>query len=508
MTNPDPYMLLGIQRDASSEDIRRAFQNLYERIHPSKNPIAAAHTQFTELKQAFDLLSDPIMKRRIDDARNLRKETPHDFGLRITPSKRIINILGEQQVMYLLAEIIPPANAAEILKNRQVQLNLTLVIDQSKSMEDERRIEKVRAAAQTIITGLTNRDVISIIAFNDRADIIIPATQVVDKMALRARVSMIKPRGATAIFEGLSEGIKQCRKNNTQKMVSHVILLTDGRTYGDEDKCIELARRASLEGITISALGMGTDWNDRFLDQLASITGGTSTYIRSVNMVTRFLDEHLRAISSSYAERVQISVVPDPDIKLDMAFKLSPQAQPLEHTTGIFPLAGLPANRPITLLLQLQLPANLQAGYRSMVRFVATGDIIVQGINKFTTLSDVSIDVSSVERDQSPTPAVIVDALSKLTLYRLQEKAQEAIERGDIQEATRRLQFLATRLFDIGEETLGQQALSEADHVMKTRSFSDESSKKTIKYSTRALVGKDGMRDALTMLFNQEDDAE
>ncbi len=417
-----------------------------------------------------------------------------------------MNILGEEQVMYLLAEITPPPNAHEILENREVQLNLTLVIDQSKSMEDEGRIDKVRAAAQTIITGLTNNDVISIIAFNDRAEVIIPATHVVDKMSLRARVGMIKPRGATAIYEGLYEGIKQCRKNNTPKMVSYVILLTDGRTYGDEEKCLDLARKASLEGITISAMGMGTDWNDKFLDQLASITGGSSSYIRSTNMVTKFLDDHLRALSSSYAERVQITVVPDPDIKLEMAFKLSPQAQPLDHASGIFPLSGLPVQRPIVMLLQLQLPANLHLGRRSLARFVAFGDIVAKGVNRFTTTQDVYIDVSMDDQFRYETPVSIIDALSKLTLYRLQEKAQEAMERGDIEEATKRLQFLATRLFDMGEETLGRQALAEAEHVMKTRAFSDEATKKTIKYSTRALVDKDGMKDALTMLFDNDSD--
>src|SRR6185436_7707931 len=84
-------------------------------------------------------------------------------------------------------------------------------------------------------------------------------------------------------------------------------------------------------------------------------------------------------------------------------------------------------------------------------------------------------------------PIAILDALGKLTLYRMQERAQEALASGDIQEATKRLENLATRLLALGEEELAFQAREEAHRVAHTSNLSDKG-RKTLKYQTRFLL--------------------
>jgi Ca-activated chloride channel family protein len=503
----NPYVILGVANTASNQDIQRNYENLIERLDPKTNANPAASQQAEQVASAYKMLMDSIERRKLDE--NLQKsqdtaEGSKEFSVTLMSSKRAIKPLAEEQVIYLLAEINAPPGTAKLLDQREVRLNLTIVIDQSKSMEDEGRMDKVKAAAQTIITELSSKDVISIISFNDRATTIIPATAVQNKVQLRTRLGMIQPKGGTEIYQGLLEGVKENRKFLDPQMVNHIILLTDGRTYGDEDECIELAKQIAKDGISISTMGLGSDWNDTFLDELASLTGGTSTYIKSVNMVSKFLNEQLRHLSNAFAERMQISIVPDPDIILEMAFKLSPQAQPLSHKTGVIPLASLQGKRPISVLLQLQLPANMEQKYRSLVRIVASGAIMLDDAKLQYDVSDMSLEVTdNPETESGGPPNAIVDALSKLTLYRLQEKAHEAMERGDVAEATRKLEYLATRLLDLGETELGRQAMAEAQHIMQTRAFSDETSKKTIKYQTRALIQPGGVKEALTTLFDE-----
>jgi hypothetical protein len=60
------------------------------------------------------------------------------------------------------------------------------------------------------------------------------------------------------------------------------------------------------------------------------------------------------------------------------------------------------------------------------------------------------------------------------------------LDDGDVVAATRSLEYLATRLFEQGQESLGQTALYEARRVAQTQSLSDEGAKQ-IKYGTRAL---------------------
>lgn len=499
----NPYLILGVAESASNQDIQRAFENLKQRLDPKMNPNPAASIQFDRVSSAHKILMDSIKRRKFDETLVAQKEKDKpSFSMRVVASKRSIKPLTEEQVIYLLAEITPPPGTAKLLDQREVRLNLTILVDQSKSMDDESRMDRVKAAAQTIITEMTDKDVISVVAFNDRANVIIPATPAKNKSELRSRLGIIRPQGGTEIYQGLVEGVKQNRQYLGPEMVNHIILLTDGRTYGDEENCLKLAKQIAGEGISISAMGLGSDWNDTFLDELVSLTGGTTTYIKSIHMVSKFLNEQLRHLSNAFAERMQLSIVPDADVVLEMAFKLSPQAQPLPHKTGLVPLASLQAKRPISVLLQLQLPANMELKYRTLARIVAFGDIMLDDAKRQYSVSDLSIEVTDSQQTGTAPPTDIVDALSKLTLYRLQEKAQEAMERGDVAEATSKLKYLATRLLDMGETELGRQTMAEAQHVMQTRAFSDETSKKTIKYQTRALIQPGGVKEALTTLFD------
>ena len=136
--------------------------------------------------------------------------------------------------------------------------------------------------------------------------------------------------------------------------------------------------------------------------------------------------------------------------------------------------------------MQYQMPANMPVGFRSLARLLVTGDILSNLHQGFQALSDISIEVTEENIPEEP-PAAILDALSKLTLYRLQERAQDALVKGDIVEATRRLENLATRFLEMGEEDLANQALAEARRVAHTNALS-EKGRKDLKYKTRSLI--------------------
>ncbi len=63
----DYYDLLGVGRDASAEDIKRAYRRLARQLHPDANPDdAGAETRFKLVAQAYEVLSDPDRRRRYD----------------------------------------------------------------------------------------------------------------------------------------------------------------------------------------------------------------------------------------------------------------------------------------------------------------------------------------------------------------------------------------------------------------------------------------------------------
>jgi Ca-activated chloride channel family protein len=487
----DPYAVLGIPSDATMDDVKSAYRRAARRLHPDVNRAnPGAGAQFQDITSAYELLIEPERRRQYDShADELHPADQLIFTLRTAISRRSVISLDEPQVMYLLADITPDARAQQ-QQQVEARLNLTLVLDRSKSM-DGVRMDKVKIAAHQIIEQLKPTDIFSVVSFNDTADVVIAATSVTDKPALKARVSMMHASGGTEILQGIQAGVAQNRTFLAPKLVNHIILLTDGRTYGDEKNCLELARTIAKEGISLSAMGLGEDWNDEFLDTLASLTGGHSQYINTPGGVVRFLNEHVRNLSNIFAERLQLSIAPDPDIRLESGFKLAPSPQSLSIENSYIPLGNLQAHRSVSVLLQLEIPAKIALGFRSLARVAVIGDILANRQQKFMAISDLSFEITP-ELNVEDAPTAILDALGKLTLYRMQERAQEALQRGDVKEATRRLNFLATRLLEMGENELAQQARAESQRVSMTNQLS-EKGRKDLKYQTRHFLLASGV---------------
>ena len=67
MAQRDPYSVLGVDRKASADDIKKAYRKLARRYHPDRNPDdTAAEERFKEVQAAYDILSDPDKRKQYD----------------------------------------------------------------------------------------------------------------------------------------------------------------------------------------------------------------------------------------------------------------------------------------------------------------------------------------------------------------------------------------------------------------------------------------------------------
>ena len=74
----DFYQILGVPRDASQEDIQRAYRKLARTYHPDVNHDPGAEDQFKEVSEAYDVLSDPETRRRYDTFGRDFRQVPED----------------------------------------------------------------------------------------------------------------------------------------------------------------------------------------------------------------------------------------------------------------------------------------------------------------------------------------------------------------------------------------------------------------------------------------------
>ena len=482
MTTGDLYSLLGVAPNASADDIKAAYRTAARRFHPDVNPHPNATEEFKLIADAYAILNDPAQRVAYDRA-IAQTGTGPLLSVRTLFSREVLPLLSEPQVLYTLVEIHPSIANVEL---PTPPVNLCIVIDRSTSMQGS-RLDQVKASVLHVIDNLRENDTCAVVAFSDKAEVVVPAQRgTMEKTLAKAKVSTVNASGGTEILQGLLTGLMELHQQLSPSAVNHLILLTDGHTYGDEDECLLLAGLAATDGISISGLGIGEEWNDRFLDELTSATGGVATYISSPQQVKTIILDRMRGLNAAYAERLTMQVTLDLDVKLDSAFKVSPEAGPVTVDGGPLRLGSMPKEQPISVLLRFLLPP-LSEGKRPIARLSVYGDVVSLGRRGERSVVDILLPVSNeLSMDTKPSPA-LVEALSRLSQYRLQERASQEASEGDITSATRRLSTLGTRLLATGQTDLAKVALAEARRLEKTHALSEDA-KKHLKYGTRALM--------------------
>ncbi len=481
MKQKDFYSILGISRDATPEEIRQAYFDAARRLHPDKNVAPGETELFMEVQEAYETLSNPKKRSKYDATLPPQEAKSIPLEQRILFSRDNILPLQEPQLVYTLLEIFPHSDAP---LPPAPPLNLCMVIDRSTSMQG-RNMDVVKATALQIIRKLKPQDYFSLVVFSDRAEVIIPAKSGNDVKRLESRVQMIQCSGGTEIFSGLEAGYNELMRNVRYTSSSHLILLTDGQTYGDEPQCLELARQAAEKKITIRGLGIGTEWNDVFLDELASLTGGSSIYISRPEDIQHVLLEQINHLNAAYADEVHIEFNVPKDIEMRYAFRIKPEPC-LLNTAEDLRLGPIIQNSSIQVLMEFVIHRTNDHPF--VVLLDGEIEIKLAGLTPKTIKMPLKLTRPVKNQPSTDTPpAEIVSALSKLILYRMQEQARSEVAAGEYERAAEHLQYLATHLLAQGERELAKTALLEAEHIRQQKEFSQSGSKE-IKYGTRALL--------------------
>jgi Ca-activated chloride channel homolog len=482
MTKPDYYAIFGLSRNASPQEVQKAYLEAARRLHPDKNLSAGETELFLEAQEAYEVLSNPKKRSKYDASLPPEKPSEKMLEQKFQFSRGSILRLDEPQVIYLLLEFSVPAG----LKARpSPALNLCLLLDRSTSMQGH-KMDVVKATAIQIMRKMKPQDIFSVVTFSDRAEVLIPASRSIELSKQEARIQMLQPSGGTEVFSGLELGFFEIKHHSNPSHVNHIILLTDGRTYGDESKCMELAMRAAENGIGISGLGVGSEWNDDFLDELASITGGNSMYAPQPQDIQHALLDRFNQLGKAYADEIRLEFKPVKGVELRYAFRIEPVGGLLSIDSPVL-LGSVISDKSLKVMLEFIVsPDAIEDGTVTIL----DGKLMITLAGQSTPVKPLSLNLVRPvlnESDPQPPPMEIVDALSRLKLYRMQEQARLEVSAGNYDQAVEHLSRLATHLLAQGERELAKTVLLEAENIQKEKSISQQGGKE-IKYGTRALL--------------------
>jgi Ca-activated chloride channel family protein len=401
-------------------------------------------------------------------------------------NKAQLPVMTTQQLAYVLVVAEPSATMVRV----QRPLNLSLVLDKSGSMEGV-KIKNLREAAKRVVDRLGPDDVLSIVAFSDRKYLIAESQPVTDKEALKKQIDRIRDGGGTAISGGMGQGFFELDKALHPDRVSRMLLLTDGQTFGDEEACKRLGKKAGDKGIVVNALGLGDDWNEDLLDDVAGASGGVADFIDSPDKIERFFDQAVQSM--------QDTVVQNASLVLRLANGITPrqvwQVLPMIANLGYRPLSDrdvqvalgeLEKGQPRSLLVELLVGPRPAGRYR-LAQAEISYDVPGLGLVGQKVRSDILLDLTADPALARSYDAEVMNIVEKVTAFKLQTRALEEAKSGNVAGASQKLRAAATRLLELGEDDLARSALEEADNLEKTGQMSARGTKK-LRYETRKLT--------------------
>ena len=242
--------------------------------------------------------------------------TPPDVTLRVTPERDYVYRLGPREV---IVQVEVEARKSDDV--RRAPMNLAIVLDRSGSMEGA-KLEKARQAAAMAVDKLGDDDIFSLVTYDSETDLLIPPERVGGRdhrEELKARIHRIQPGGSTALHAGVTLGAKQVRRFFEKERVNRVILLSDGIANVGPSSTSELARLGRElrgDGITVSTVGLGDDYNEDLMTALAESSNANYYYVKDAEKLPGIFAEELGAARSLCARNLVIHIQAPEGVRL------------------------------------------------------------------------------------------------------------------------------------------------------------------------------------------------
>jgi Ca-activated chloride channel family protein len=239
-----------------------------------------------------------------------------DVTLRVTPERDYVYRLGPREVIVQVEVEARKSDDA-----RRAPMNLAIVLDRSGSMEGA-KLEKARQAAAMAVDKLSDDDIFSLVTYDDQTDLLIPPDRVGGRdhrEELKARIHRIQAGGSTALHAGVTLGAKQVRRLFEKERVNRVILLSDGIANvgpSSTSALSSLGRELRTDGIAVSTIGLGDDYNEDLMTALAEASNANYYYVKDAEKLPGIFSQELGAARSLLARSVVIRIETPEGVRL------------------------------------------------------------------------------------------------------------------------------------------------------------------------------------------------
>lgn len=308
----------------------------------------------------------------------------------IKPSNKYVLSSNEER-LFLCVKI--DLQGTGVVNLSRPLLNISLVLDRSASMEEAKKIEYTKEAAGALIDNLTENDFLSIVAYDTDTEIISAAAPVTQKNLLKHKIGQVFAGGTTNLSGGLSEGYEQVLKNRKENFVNRIILLSDGVAnvgVTDERSLLSLAKKYRKQGISITTLGVGTDFNEDLMIGLAEYGAGNYYFIRNPEKIPEMLQRELKQLLAVIAQNIRVEIYPKSGVEVVGTYDGGYGQEKIRDGGVRFSLGDISFGDRKIMIIELKL-SEQKKGKRDVVNIKITYDDVLTGRGRVEEEKDISV---------------------------------------------------------------------------------------------------------------------
>lgn len=398
------------------------------------------------------------------------------IGFQALTSRSAVLSSAETFILYLLLETKPQRAGSRL------PLNLGIVLDRSGSMYDEQRLDYVIDAVKYLIDNLGSDDKAAVVAFADTAEVAATADRVEsDKSGVKRAIDdldLLEIGGGTQMALGMQAALAEVEKHYSPNRLNRLLLLTDGQTY-EERKCLDLARQ-HRDRIACSTLGVGMEFNEKLLMEIAEASGANYHFIDEPASIPGLFSTELEGLRNVALTNVRIELQLSLGVQVKEAFRASPQIYPLKDVKPdanrmiSFPLGDIEADTPNSALAVLVLPPRKPGRVRlAHARLLHDTPDIAGQQEEADVVVHYTVDRASIGKPNG----YVMNLVDQVSVAKIQMQAEAALASGNPDKATRLLGNAIAGTQRLGNTKATQALEGLQSEIKKTQSLATGAAK-------------------------------
>jgi Ca-activated chloride channel family protein len=355
--------------------------------------------------------------------------TAGGLGLEAHPLRRAFQASAADTLVAVLLKLRPDGAAAPL------PLDLALVLDAGQAMAAERGLETALQAARQALDGARPEDRVAIVAFAERARVILPLEPVGDGTRARRTLAFLdhQPMGDRSdLAEAMRTTAEVLAPARTTGRAGRALIVAGGPTVREPDGERE-ARLLAGKGVGLSVAGVGHGWNGPLLARLADAGRGELWHApRPADLQAVVREEVALARHLAYGEallhlKLSAGVRPRRVLRVFPGLAHWLPSQPSERE-AVVRLGDLPGDRPTYVLLELVVGPQAPGTYR-----LAQADVRWRAARSAGRVArtDPAEVVVAFGAEPGPAHAEAAYYVDRVQGYALVEKALEARREAD-----------------------------------------------------------------------------